>query len=164
MGVEERVRELVEPVLADRGLSLYDVQHEGGVLRISADRDGGVPVDDLAEASRVISVLLDEADAISSRYTLEVSSPGLERTLRTRAHFDGAVGEQISVKTAPGVEGDRRVRGTLLEVDDEGITVQLDGGEDRRLRHDEVQRAKTLLDWGPQPRPGKGGTKEAAKS
>lgn len=163
MGVEERVRALVEPVLSERGLSLYDVQHEGGVLRISADREGGVLVDDLAEVSRIISVLLDEQDTVPGRYTLEVSSPGLERTLRTRAHYDGALGQPVSVKTVPGVEGERRTKGTLASVDDDGITLHLEGGADRRLRYDEIQRAKTVLEWGPQPRPGKGGTKEAAR-
>jgi ribosome maturation factor RimP len=163
MGVEERVRALVAPLLEDRGMSLYDVQHEGGILRISADREGGVLVDDLAEVSRVLSVLLDEQDTISGRYTLEFSSPGLERTLRTREHYDGAVGEPIAVKTAPGVEGDRRAKGTLAAADDDGITLQLEGGGERRLRYDEIQRAKTVLEWGPQPRPGKDGTKEDAK-
>jgi ribosome maturation factor RimP len=161
MGVEGRVRTLVEPVLEDRGMTLYDVQHEGGILRVSVDREGGVLVDDLAEVSRILSVLFDEQDPIPGRYTLEVSSPGLERTLRTREHFEGAVDTPITVKTAPGVEGDRRVRGTLIAVDDEGITLQPESGDPRRLRHDEVQRAKTVLEWGPTPR--KGGKTEDAK-
>lgn len=163
MGAEDRVRALVEPVVADRGLELYDVQHEGGVLRISVDRDGGVLVDDLAQVSRVISVLLDEEEPISGRYTLEVSSPGLERTLRTPAHHRKAVGSLVSIKLGPGAEGDRRLRGTLAAADDEGITLRLESGDERHLRYDEVQRAKTVLEWGPTPRPGKGGKKEAAK-
>jgi ribosome maturation factor RimP len=163
VGAEERVRELVEPVLADRGLELYDVEHNGGILRISVDREGGVLVDDLAKASRVISVLLDEEEPISGRYTLEVSSPGLERNLRTPAHHERAVGSVISVKLGPGTDGDRRLRGTLAAADDEGITLQLESGDERRVRYDEIQRAKTVLEWGPNPRPGKGGKKEAAK-
>jgi len=163
--VEERVRELVEPVVTSRGLSLYDVERHGPTLRVSADRDGGVPLDELTELSRVISVLLDEHDAVSGTYTLEVSSPGLERTLRTPEHFRGAQGAQITVKTTAAAAPDgaeRRVRGTLAGVDDEGITVQPEGGApNRRLRFDEVDRAKTVFEWGPAPKPGKGGNGHA---
>lgn len=158
MGATERVRELVEPVVASRGLSLYDVEHAGGVLRIAVDAEGGVGVDALGELSRTVSLLLDEHDPLPGRYTLEVTSPGLERPLRTPAHFRGAVDSLITVRTVTGVEGDRRVRGRLAAADDEGITVEPDdGAEPRRLSYEQVERARTVFEWGPAPRPGKGG-------
>ena len=158
MTTSERVRELVEPVVAQVGLEVYDVEHTGGAVRVLVDRDGGVDLDTLSELTRRVSRLLDEADPVPGRYTLEVSSPGLERPLRTPAHFSRAVGSDVTVKTVPGTEGDRRVRGTLVDAGDDGFTVRAEGGE-RRLRYDEVERARTVFEWGPAPKPGGGGSR-----
>jgi ribosome maturation factor RimP len=158
----ERVRALVEPLVTGAGMSLYDVEHTGGAVRVLVDREGGVGLDDLAELTRRVSRVLDEDDPIPGRYTLEVSSPGLERPLRTAAHFAGAVGSEVTVKTLPGVEGERRVRGTLVAADDESFTVRPTEGDDpaeRTLRYDEVERARTVFEWGPAPKPGQGGTR-----
>jgi ribosome maturation factor RimP len=172
VGAEERVRELVEPQVTSRDLELYDVELNGGILRIAVDRPGGVPLDEITQLSRVISVLLDEdEDVVPGRYTLEVSSPGLERTLRTPEHFTKSVGSAIRLRTTAaaaaeatdGARPERRLRGTLTAADDEAITVAPEGGGDeRRLRYDQIDRAKTVFEWGPTPRPGKG-KKEAAK-
>ena len=89
-----------------------------GVLLVTVDRDGGVDLEALTEANRAVSVVLDELDPIPGRYTLEVSSPGVERTLRTPAHFVKAVGEQVTVKTRPQVPGERRLRGVLAAADE----------------------------------------------
>ena len=162
MTTSERVRELVEPVVTGAGYSLYDVEHTGGAVRVLVDREGGVGLDELAELTRRVSRLLDEDDPIPGRYTLEVSSPGLERPLRTAAHFAGAVGSEVTVKTLPGVEGERRVRGTLVAADDDGFTVRPTEGDDaaeRTLRYDEVERARTVFEWGPAPKPARGGTR-----
>jgi ribosome maturation factor RimP len=145
----ERIRALVAPLLADLGLQLYDLEHAGGVLRLTVERPGGVDLEAIALATRVVSRELDHADPIPGRYTLEVTSPGLERHLRTPAHFQAAVGSVVAVRTQPGVDGERRVNGTLAEADDEGITVtERDSGEARRLRYAEVERARTVFEWG----------------
>jgi ribosome maturation factor RimP len=151
VSVADRVRELVLPILADRRLDLYDVEHTGGVLRVVVDRPGGLDLDALSDATRAVSRALDEADPVSGRYTLEVTSPGLERTLRTPEHFTGAVGEKVKVKTAPGVESDRRIEGVLACADHEGIAVRTGEGEGevRRLAYDDVVRARTVFEWGP---------------
>lgn len=162
MTTGEQVRELVEPLVTGAGLSLYDVEHTGGAVRVLVDRDGGVGLDELAELTRRVSRLLDEHDPIPGRYTLEVSSPGLERPLRTAGHFAGAVGSEITVKTLPGVEGERRVKGTLVAAGDDEFTVRPTEGDDtaeRTLRYDEVERARTVFEWGPAPKPGRGGTR-----
>ena len=86
-----RVRQLVAPIASDLGLEVYDVEQRGGTLRVTLDTPpgspGGVTLDNLALASRLVSRELDEHDPVPGRYTLEVTSPGVERTLRTPAHF-----------------------------------------------------------------------------
>jgi ribosome maturation factor RimP len=115
---------------------------------------GGVDVDDLAAATRAVSRLLDELDPIDGRYTLEVSSPGLERPLRTPAHPARAVGAEVAVKTRPGTEGDRRVEGTVTAADDDAFTLALADGSTRRIGYHEVEKARTTFAWGPTPKPG----------
>ena len=146
--VVARVRDLLEPVLTAAGLELFDVELKGGILQVAIDRDGGVDLDTISRAATAVSAVLDDADPIPGRYTLEVSSPGLERALRTPDHFRRYVGTTVTVKTRPDVEGERRVTAVLDSADDEGFTV---GG--RRLRYDQVERARTVFEWGPAPKP-----------
>jgi ribosome maturation factor RimP len=157
VGVVERVTELATPLLADLGLEIYDVEHAGGTLRITIERDGGVDLDAIGLATRVLSRELDHVDPVPGRYTLEVTSPGLERTLRTPRHFRRAVGTTVNVRTHPDVEGARRAHGVLTAADDEGITVLVtdepDVGE-RRVRYDEIERARTVFEWHATPKPG----------
>ena len=123
MSFPERVRVLVEPLVAADGLELYDLELAGGVLRVLVDRPGGVGLDDITGLTRELSRALDQDDPLDGRYTLEVSSPGVERPLRTPAHFAAAVGHTVKVKTVAGVEGDRRVEGTLQTADADGVVV-----------------------------------------
>ena len=148
--VATRVSELVEPLLEAHGAELYDVVHGGATLQVLVG--GNIDLDDLAELTREISVVLDDADPMPDRYTLEVSSPGLERTLRTPAHYAGAIDERVKVKTRPGIEGDRRIDGVLTAADDEGFVVDT-GTEQRRLSYGDVERARTVFEWGPPPKP-----------
>lgn len=151
--VLDTVQQLVTPLLEGRDLRLYDVEHTGATLRVLVDRPGGIDLDVLTQVTRELSSALDDAEPLPGRYTLEVSSPGLERPLRRPEHFVAAVGSAVRVKTRPEVEGDRRIEGVLVDADDEGIAVEAEGGR-RRLRHDEIERARTVFDWGPSgPRP-----------
>ncbi|MCB1037955.1 MAG: ribosome maturation factor RimP [Acidimicrobiales bacterium] len=153
MDTAGRARELVAPLVADVGASLYDIDFNGGVLRVTVEREGGVSLDVIAKLTRAISHALDEADPIAGHYTLEVSSPGLERTLRRPEHFAGAVGSLVSLKLRAGAEGDRRVRGTLVTADDDAIVVEVDG-EPRTVALDRIERARTVFEWGPAAKPG----------
>jgi ribosome maturation factor RimP len=144
--VAARVSELVEPLLTARGASLYDVVLGGATLQVLVG--GGVDLDVLADLTREISAVLDDADPMPDRYTLEVSTPGLERTLRLPQHYAGAVGERVKIKTNPSTEGDRRVDGVLTAADDEGFVVDT-GTEQRRLSYGDVERARTVFEWGP---------------
>jgi ribosome maturation factor RimP len=153
--VAERVADAVAPVVADLGLLLHDVEHAGTSIRVVVDKDGGLDVDSLTAATRAVSRLLDELDPIDGTYTLEVSSPGLERPLRTPAHFARAVGSEVHVKTVPGTGGDRRLEGRVAAADDDTVTISLPDGSARTLRYEEIERARTTFAWGPGPKPGK---------
>jgi ribosome maturation factor RimP len=165
MSVTDRVRDIVLPLLDDRHLDLYDVEMQGPVLRVVIDSPpgsaAGLDLDALADASRAVSRALDEADPITGRYTLEVTSPGLERTLRRPEHFERAVGETVKIRTAAGIGDERRVEGQLVSADDAGIVVRAMAGDDgtaadRRLAYDDIERARTVFEWGPAtPRSGK---------
>ena len=147
--VAERVHALVEPLMTASGLELVDVEHGPGLLRITLDKEGGIDLDTITEATEQISDLLDAHDPVPGRYTLEVSSPGVERPLRKPAEFQrfAGSGTEIVIRTNPGVEGDRRVRGVLESADDDGIVV-VAGDERRQLAYAEIERARTVFEWG----------------
>jgi len=150
MSVSDQVQRVVEPILVDRGVDLYDLELAGRTLRLLVDREGGVDIDLLGRLSREVSAALDEDDPVpGGRYTLEVSSPGLERPLRRPDHFRRALGSRVALKTTPDTEGDRRVDGELITADDEGVTVSLDDGGERRLAYGSIERARTVFEWGP---------------
>ena len=152
MNVADRVRDIIEPLLAAEALECFDVEYGGGRLVVLVDRPGGIDLDVITHVTHVVSAALDREDPVpGGRYVLEVSSPGLERRLRTPAHFRRFVGSAVSVKTTPTSDGERRVRGVLTAADDAGITVA-----DRRLAYDQIERAQTVFEWGPTPKPGKG--------
>lgn len=155
-----RVRDLVEPIVADLGLEIYDLEMPSGVVRLTVDTPAGGPsgvsLDDIALLTRLVSRELDHADPVPGRYTLEVTSPGLERPLRSPQHFAREAGKTITVKTVAGTEGERRVQGVLEAVDDAGFVVRMADGTVRALRYAEVERARTVFEWGPAPKPGRG--------
>ncbi len=121
---------VLQPVVTGAGLELVDVEMKSGVLQVTVDREGGVDLEALTDANRAVSTLLDEVDPIPGRYSLEVSSPGIERTLRTPAHFAKAVGATVTVKTRPQVPGERRLQGTLVASDEDGFVLAVDGSPD----------------------------------
>lgn len=156
-----RVRELVAPIASDLDLDLYDVEHRGGTLRVTLDTmpgaAAGISLDTLALASRLVSRELDHHDPMPGHYTLEVTSPGVERSLRTPAHFRREVGKTIAVRLADVGHDDRRVQGVLASADDTGITVRdvgPEGGGDRRIDYHQIDRARTVFEWGANPKPG----------
>ena len=134
----------LEPELAEMGYELIEVefgQHGSkDILRLFIDREGGVTIDDCAAASRVVSALLDQSDFIDSRYTLEVSSPGVARPLRRPKDFVRFLGEPIKVKTVEPVEGRKRVSGVLAGFEDGLVLVQSEG-KDFQIHIENVKRA-----------------------
>jgi ribosome maturation factor RimP len=128
--LRERLVALIEPLLAQLGYELVDVEFTPargrGALRIFIDKPEGIGLDDCARASREVSALLDVEDPIPTAYTLEMSSPGEDRVLRTRAHFDRFVGSRVFVELAAPREGRRRYTGMLRSVTDGGIALEVD--------------------------------------
>jgi len=118
----------LSPVVEDHGMEIVDLEYRtersGWVLRLFVDRPGGVSVEDCARVSRDCSVVLDAEQLISRRYRLEVSSPGIERRLRKRKHFEKQVGQRVHVLFREQVDGRRQVTGNLTEVREDAITVE----------------------------------------
>lgn len=159
MGSTEGIRELAEPSLASVGLEIWDVEVSHDVVRILVDRPGGIDLDALTAASGVISPLLDEHPDLTpgDRYQLEVSSPGVERTLRTAEQFRRYLGQEVSVKTGHPIDGSRRHQGVLMRADEIGIEVAPADRTPFRLSYNQIERARSVLVWGPQPKPKAGG-------
>ena len=156
----------IEPVVAALGLRLYDLELTGvartPTLRVTVDAPDGVNLDAVAAASEALAPVLDADPAVSQAcrgsYPLEVTSPGLERRLRTPSHFRGARGSVVSIKTTGG--GLRR-RGALIGADDDGIDVDFDTGREH-LAYGDVAQARTVFEWGPTPKPGQRKPREVA--
>jgi ribosome maturation factor RimP len=162
----------LSPVVGALGLELVDVELSAATVRVTVDRPGGVDLDALADANRAVSGALDRLDPVPGRYTLEVSSPGIERRLRTPAHFSKALGETVSVRLVAGAGEVRRLTGRLAAADDRGVVVEgpeVPGGS-AAVDYETIERARTVFEWGAKPAPspsrGKGrkGRERAATS
>ncbi|HEX8757596.1 MAG TPA: ribosome maturation factor RimP [Steroidobacteraceae bacterium] len=140
--LRERLIALIEPLVGRLGYELVDLEQSSGrgsaVIRLFIDRaplrpagaeaeGNGVTLTDCERVSREVSALLDVEDPIPAAYTLEVSSPGLDRVLRTPAHFARFVGSRVFVELAVPREGRRRYTGTLVSADEAGIALEVDG-------------------------------------
>jgi ribosome maturation factor RimP len=154
------IRAELTPIVEGLGLSVYDVTLTGGdrpTLAVLVDRPGerGVDLEELETATRTVSAALDAMDPVHGRYLLEVSSPGLERPLRTPDHYAGAIGEVVTCKTRDADGHTSRLRGILAAADTDAITITTDAG-DLTVALDAVDAARTVFEWGPAPKPGKG--------
>jgi ribosome maturation factor RimP len=148
------VEALVRPVVESCRLELVDVTFTGGLLRVTVDREGGVDLDTVAECSEKISRRLDLEDFGSGAYTLEVSSPGVERHLREPRDFVKRVGEKVKVKATVPDEGGLTLTGTIVAADEDAVTIATDCAK-RRVAYPFIRSARTVFEWGPKPKPGK---------
>ncbi len=157
------LKQSITPTLNDMNIECLGVdwspQGRGGVLRVYIEvSDREVALEDCKRASREISALLDVEDPISSTYTLEVSSPGLDRPLFEVAHFSRFIGNEAKVTLKFPVQGRRRLRGNIIEVDGERICFDVDG-KPFEVEANMIEHAHLIPDWdalGYQPAP-KGG-------
>ncbi len=130
-----RVWELAAPLAEDEGMEIVDIQFRregsrgGKVLRLYLDKEGGPNFDDLSRVSRQLSELLDAHETVQGAYTLEVSSPGINRPLKKLEHFERFIGKRIRVQTREMIEGRRSFLGILKAVEQGQITVQQEGKE-----------------------------------
>lgn len=155
--VAELVRELAEPLAAEFGYLIWDVEYvrEGAdmILRITIDTDAeeGITIDDCEKMHRAIDPLLDEADPIEESYMLQISSPGVERTLTRPEHYARMAGEDVVLKFYMAVDGSKTMRAELVGLDkaEDGtdeIVVKLNG-EERRFAKKAVAKCETVFDW-----------------
>ena len=151
-GMDRRLAEIVTPVLEDMGFELVRVRFMGGktkTVQIMAERpEGGIEVDDCAEISTVVSATLDVEDPIEDAYTLEVSSPGIDRPLTRLKDFDTWVGHEAKLETADMIDGRRRFKGMLqgTEGDEVLIEIEVDGKPTTiGLKFDWLTDAKLVL-------------------
>jgi ribosome maturation factor RimP len=125
----DRVREICERVAADFGLELVEVELKGGgkarTLRIFLDKPGGVTLDDCATVSREVGTILDVEDVIPGQYTLEVSSPGLDRKLMKPADYERFAGSLVKLQTREAVNGSRNFQGRLQGLKEGRVTLEI---------------------------------------
>ena len=147
--VIERVREFADSLLPAMGLELFDVQFRreghGWVLRLVVDREEGVKLDDCSRVSRETSDFLDVEDIIEHPYHLEVSSPGLERPLRTVEECRRHLGKKARFKVKEEVDSRRVIIGELQSIDKDEISVLSEEGETIKLNWENVQKARLTL-------------------
>lgn len=129
--VVQQVEEMTRPIAQRMGLEVVDVQLMGDIhrplLRVLMDRiEGGITVEECARVNEALSRQLDLYDLFPTSYTLEVSSPGLDRPLRTDADFRRFAGQRAEIKTFAPIEGQRKFRGTLLGIIGDAVVVQID--------------------------------------
>ena len=168
--VSRRIEALITPVLADLGLEMYDLEYNGGIVKITVDTPpgspGGIDVDQLSQCTRLISRELDHDDPVPGHYTLEVSSPGLERNLRLPRHFQRETGKSAAIRLQNVMNGERRLSGVIESAGPDTFLLRLANGEERIIPYDQIDRAKTIFVWAAQAKPsnknGKG-TKAGAK-
>ena len=149
---------LIETYVSVEGVELDDVEMRGEgtgtVVRVVVDdADGGVGVDHIARLSRGLSRALDEADPVAGTYTLEVTSPGLERSLRRPRHYEKSIGREAKIKTRVPVFDAKNHRGLIRSADDRGFTLEVDGA-DRRIGYEDVAAARTVFVWEKKAKPG----------
>ena len=149
--IVSQVWELATPLVADEGLEIFDIEFRregrgGWVLRLYLDKEGGPTLDDLTRVSRQLSDLLDVHDVLQRSYTLEVSSPGINRLLKRPEHFSRYVGKKVRIRTRERIQGRRSYLGLLKHSNADGIVVLQDGVE-VRIPYALIEKANYECEW-----------------
>ncbi len=134
--MKDKLIELIEPLVESKGFELVKLEYSSGKqgkLDLYIDREGGVTIDHCELISNAVSDLLDYHDPISHAYALEVSSPGIERPLTKKEHFERFAGEKIKVKTSEEIEGRKKFSGTLVGTSGDDIIVTLEEGREQEI-------------------------------
>mgnify|MGYP001040831087 CR=1 FL=1 len=141
---EVRVAELITPTVEALGLTLWGVENltqgKFSLLRVYIEKEEGVSIEDCEKVSRQLSALLDVENPISGEYTLEVSSPGLERPLFKLEQFQLFIGDTVRIRTRGPIQGRRKFKGTIVEVAGDIVVVEIDGNN-YNLPHADIEKA-----------------------
>ncbi len=136
----------IENIVKSHGAKLYDIEsvkeNDENIYRVYITKEGGVDIKLCTDISRDISPLLDVTPAMSGEYRFEVSSPGIERKLTKKEHFKNSIGEKVKVK----VLGEGKEKGTLVDADDEKITIETKEGE-KEFPYEKLGTVKTYFEW-----------------
>lgn len=147
---EAKAEQLLLPIVEQYDIRIYDVEYvkEGSdyYLRAFIDKDGGVDILDCEKVSREFSDKLDEADFISDAYILEVSSPGLGRSLKKDRHFENSLGEEIEIKLFEAIDGVKEFTGVLKEFDKSSVTIEAADG-DMSFDRSKISIARLTIDF-----------------
>ena len=150
--IDRRLAEIITPVIEDMGFELVRVRLMGGetkTLQIMAEKpEGGIEVDDCARISTAVSATLDVEDPLQEAYTLEVSSPGIDRPLTRLKHFDTWEGHEAKLETDEMIDGRKRFKGTLMGTEGDEVLIEIDlGGQPTTigLKFDWLSDAKLVL-------------------
>jgi len=131
MSKQVNLETLIEPVVSSMGYELVGVeflsQGRHSILRIYIDKEGGINVDDCSEVSGQVSAMLDVEDPIKGEYSLEVSSPGLDRPLFTLAHYEKFKGQKCNMRMKMPVDGQRKFTGTIQSTTEDAVVLEIDG-------------------------------------
>jgi ribosome maturation factor RimP len=151
-------------LLSELGLDLYDLEMVKGTLNVVVTKPGGVDLEALTKANRQVSEWLDVNDPIAGRFTLDVSSPGLERKLRTPAHFISTIGEIVTLRELRSDAPTRRLEGAVVAADETSVT--LEDTEHGRVvvPLEKIERARTVFKWGAEAKPSPSRAKSVASS
>lgn len=144
------VRELIAPTAEELGYLIWDVEYvkEGAenVLRITIDSESGIGIDDCERMHRAVDPILDDADPIEAAYRLEVSSPGIERTLTRNEHFEYCLGAEVEAKLFRPYNGMKSVRGILNDNSEDSIVI-VDGGDAYEIEKKAIAKISTVFNW-----------------
>ena len=147
---ETRTEELLKPIAAEMNVEIYDVDFakEAGeyYLRAFIDKEGGVNIGDCEAVSRKLSDALDKEDFIDEAYILEVSSPGLGRTLKKDRHFAKSIGEEVEVKLFKPIDKVKEFTGILKGFDADSVTIEING-EDKSLERSGIAKIRLTFDF-----------------
>ncbi len=145
---ETLIAEMIAPTVTALGLELWGIEHIGqgkhSVLRIYIEKEQGVTIDDCAQVSRQISALLDVEDPIPGEYTLEVSSPGLDRPLFCLQQYEQFAGNEVELRMRTPLDGRRKFKGRILKVEGGNICLEVDG-EEFELPHSDIEKTNVVL-------------------
>lgn len=148
---EIKTEELLTPIAEANGVRVYDVEYvkEGSdyYLRSYIDKDGGVTIDDCEAVSRLLSEALDKADFIGDAYIMEVSSPGLGRTLKKDRHFEQCLGMDVEVKLFKPLNGCKDFEGNLKAYDKDTVTISIEGTDDMQFIRKDIAVIRLALDF-----------------
>lgn len=149
--IESKVQNLLEKIINELGYDLYDVIYEKEgkdyYLRIIIDKESGIDINDCEKVNNAINDILDEADLIKDQYYLEVSSPGVERTLRKDKHYLNQIGNEVLIKLYKPIEKKKEIQGILEEYLEDEIVIRTDDNQRCIINKKDIALAKTIYNW-----------------